>query len=227
MWKSNRISESFFLFTIVYYSKKFFSPLTLISLYFILSIPMKSRKMIWSSSNFQRMFPASITLDLVKDPVFVVWLMVYCLYKEVYIVFKCASFWLHGCCGEWEDWYFLVAFLYTFWWRFCFAALSIWHFCLYKGFCHRTESDLLLFSLAVDKKFFLLLLFIEYRFLRVVLSSNQQIQTKSAMTYTQPIPCFSSRKVYFYWFSLALKIRSLFIRWDYIQYVFICMRCLK
>ena len=31
------------------------------------------------------------------------WLLVCCLYKEVYLqIFKCVSFWLHGCCGEWE-----------------------------------------------------------------------------------------------------------------------------
>ena len=31
------------------------------------------------------------------------WLLVWCLYKEVYLqIFKCVSFWLHGCCGEWE-----------------------------------------------------------------------------------------------------------------------------
>ena len=31
------------------------------------------------------------------------WLLVCCLYKEVYLqIFKCMSFWLHGCCGYWE-----------------------------------------------------------------------------------------------------------------------------
>ena len=31
------------------------------------------------------------------------WLLVCCLYKEVYLqIFKCVSFWLYGCCGEWE-----------------------------------------------------------------------------------------------------------------------------
>ena len=31
------------------------------------------------------------------------WLLVCCLYKEVYLqIFKRVSFWLHGCCGEWE-----------------------------------------------------------------------------------------------------------------------------
>ena len=33
------------------------------------------------------------------------WLLVWCLYKEVYLqIFKRESFWLHGCCGEWEGW---------------------------------------------------------------------------------------------------------------------------
>ena len=31
------------------------------------------------------------------------WMLVCCLYKEVYLqIFKCVSFWLHGCCGKWE-----------------------------------------------------------------------------------------------------------------------------
>ena len=46
--------------------KKSFAPLTLISLYFKLSIPVKSIKMIWSSSNFQRMLPEPITVDSVN-----------------------------------------------------------------------------------------------------------------------------------------------------------------
>ena len=33
------------------------------------------------------------------------WLLVWCLYMEVYLqIFKSVSFWLHGCCGEWEGW---------------------------------------------------------------------------------------------------------------------------
>ena len=33
------------------------------------------------------------------------WLLVWCLYKEVYLqIFKRVFFWLHGCCGEWEGW---------------------------------------------------------------------------------------------------------------------------
>ena len=36
-------------------------------------------------------------------PLRLMWLLVCCLYKEVYLqIFKCVSFWLHGCCGEWE-----------------------------------------------------------------------------------------------------------------------------
>ena len=30
----------------------------------------------------------------------------------------------------------------------CVATLPLWHFCWYRGFCHRTGSDLLLFVLA-------------------------------------------------------------------------------
>ena len=31
------------------------------------------------------------------------WLLVCCLYKEVYLqIYKCVSFLLHGCCGKWE-----------------------------------------------------------------------------------------------------------------------------
>ena len=33
------------------------------------------------------------------------WLLVCCLNKDVYLqIFKRVSFWLHGCCGEWEGW---------------------------------------------------------------------------------------------------------------------------
>ena len=36
-------------------------------------------------------------------PLCLVWLLVCSLYKDVYLqIFKCVSFWLHGCCGEWE-----------------------------------------------------------------------------------------------------------------------------
>ena len=36
-------------------------------------------------------------------PLRLVWLLVSYLYKEVYLqIYKWVSFWLHGCCGEWE-----------------------------------------------------------------------------------------------------------------------------
>ena len=49
----------------LYTHPKSFVLLTLISLYF--KLPVKSRKMIWSSSNFQRMFSLPITVVSVKD----------------------------------------------------------------------------------------------------------------------------------------------------------------
>ena len=54
----------------IYTHQKSFEPLTLISLYFKLPIPMKSGKMIWLSSNFQRMSYVPITVDSVKDRYF-------------------------------------------------------------------------------------------------------------------------------------------------------------
>ena len=42
------------------------------------------------------------------------WLLVLCLYKEDYLqIFKCMSFWLHGCCGQWEGWAFVKRFNHT------------------------------------------------------------------------------------------------------------------
>ena len=33
------------------------------------------------------------------------WLLVLSLNKEDYLqIFRCVSFWLHGCCGSWEGW---------------------------------------------------------------------------------------------------------------------------
>ena len=33
------------------------------------------------------------------------WLLVCCIYKEVYLqFFKCVSFWLQSCCGKWDGW---------------------------------------------------------------------------------------------------------------------------
>ena len=98
------------------------------------------------------------------------WLLVCCLYKEVYLqIFKRVSFWLHGCCGEWEGWARKPV-NHTSWVAvvtptdrpksvrnrcvielFCdvvyVVILPFWQFCWCRGFCHRTESDLLLFLL--------------------------------------------------------------------------------
>ena len=101
-------------------------------------------------------------------PLRLVWLLVCCLYKEVYLqIFKCVSFWLHGCCGEWEggpvnqvyhtSW--VAVFTPTdrpksvrnccliehFCGVVCVVTLPFWHFCWCRGFYHRTGSDLLLF----------------------------------------------------------------------------------
>ena len=96
------------------------------------------------------------------------WLLVCCLYKEVYLqIFKRVSFWLHGCCGEWEGWARKPV-NHTSWVAvvtptdrpksvrnrcvielFCdvvyVVILPFWQFCWCRGFCHRTESDLFLF----------------------------------------------------------------------------------
>ena len=95
------------------------------------------------------------------------------LYKEVYLqIFKCVYFWLHGCCGEWEggpvnqvnhsSWVAVVTptdrpksvrnccLIELFCGVVCVATLPLWHFCWYRGFCHRTGSDLLLFVFIVQ-----------------------------------------------------------------------------
>ena len=38
-------------------------------------------------------------------PLRLVWVLVCCIYKEVYLqIFKCVSFWLHDCQWEWKGW---------------------------------------------------------------------------------------------------------------------------
>ena len=96
------------------------------------------------------------------------WLLVCCLYKEVYLqIFKRVSFWLHSCCREWEgsvckpvnhtSSVVVVSptdrqksvrnrcLIEPFCGVVCVVTLPFWHFCC-RGFCHRTESDLFLFS---------------------------------------------------------------------------------
>ena len=103
-------------------------------------------------------------------PLRLVWLLVCCLYKEVYLqIFKYVSFWLHGCCGEWEggpvnkvnhtSWVAVVTptdrpksvrnccLIELYCDVVCVVTLPCWHLCWCKGFCHRTGSDLLLFLL--------------------------------------------------------------------------------
>ena len=93
-------------------------------------------------------------------PLRLVWLLVCCLYKEVYLqIFKCVSFWLHGCCGEWEggpvnqvnhtSWVAVVTptdrpmsvrnccLIELFCGVVCVVTLPFWHFRWCRGFCHR------------------------------------------------------------------------------------------
>ena len=103
-------------------------------------------------------------------PLRLVWLLVCCQYKEVYLqIFKCVFFWLHGCCGKWEggpvnqvnhtSWVAVVTLtdrpksvrncclIELFCGVFCVVTMPFLHFCWCRGFCHRTGSDLLLFVL--------------------------------------------------------------------------------
>ena len=83
-------------------------------------------------------------------------LLVCCLYKEIYLqIFKCVSFWLHGCFGEWKGWarqplihtsWVAVVtptdrstsvrnrcVIELFWGVVCVITLSFWHFCWCRG----------------------------------------------------------------------------------------------
>ena len=93
------------------------------------------------------------------------WFVVYI--RRVYLQsYKCMSFWLHGCCEEWEggpvnhtSWVSVVnptdrpksvrncCLIELFCGVVCVVTLPFWHFCWCRGFCHRTGSDLLLFVL--------------------------------------------------------------------------------
>ena len=86
----------------------------------------------------------------------------YALLKSIFV-----SFWLPGCCEEWEggpvnqvnhtSWVAVVTptdrpktvrnryLIELFCGVVCVVTLPFWHFCWCRGFCHRTESDLLLF----------------------------------------------------------------------------------
>ena len=112
-------------------------------------------------------------------PLHLVWLLVCCLYQDVYLqIWKWMSFWLHGCCGKWEGWVRKPV-NHTSWVAVvtptdrpksvrnrcvielfcgvvCVVTLPFWHFCWCRGFYHRTESDLFLFLLIKKHSFSLL-----------------------------------------------------------------------
>ena len=79
----------------------------------------KQRKSIWAFSRAEHSMPYSdvtiiFAISYLSSMLYVYrflwhlrleWLLVWCLCKEVYLqIFKRVSFWLHGCCGEWEGW---------------------------------------------------------------------------------------------------------------------------
>ena len=91
--------------------------------------------------------------------------------QKLFILWICVSFWLHGFCREWEGWARKLV-NHTSWVAevtltyhpklvcnccvielfcgvVCVVILPFWHFCWYRGFCHRTESDLFPFFLYV------------------------------------------------------------------------------
>ena len=103
-------------------------------------------------------------------PLRLVWLLVCCLYKEVYLqIFKYVLLitrLLRGV-GRWArkpvnhtSWVAVVTptdrpksvrnccLIELFCGVVCVATLPLWHFCWYRDFCHRTGSDLLLFVFA-------------------------------------------------------------------------------
>ena len=106
-------------------------------------------------------------------PLRLVWLLVCCLYKEVYLhFFKRVSFWLHGCCGNGKvgsvtqvnhtSWAAVVTptdrpksvrhrcVIELFCGVLCVVTLPFWYFCWCRGFCHRTESTLFLVLLSLN-----------------------------------------------------------------------------
>ena len=94
------------------------------------------------------------------------WLLICCLYKEVSLqIFKCVSFWLHGCC--WVGRLGSVSINHTSWVAVvtptdrpksvrnccvielfcgvvCVVTLPFWYFCWCRGVFHRADPDLLL-----------------------------------------------------------------------------------
>ena len=132
-----------------------------------LSVGRSTAGPIWTSLNIFLYIYYLLTMLFVYWflwPLRLVWLLVCCLYKEVYLqIFKCVSFWLHGCCGEWEvgpvnqvnhtSWVAVVTptdrhnccLIELFCGGVCVVTLPFWNFCWCRGFCYRTGSDLRLF----------------------------------------------------------------------------------
>ena len=100
---------------------------------------------------------------------------VYILKEDYLQIFESVSLWLHGCCGYWEGWALVNRFNHTSWVAVvtptdrpklvrnryvielfcavvCVVTLPFWHVCWYRGFYHRSESYLFLFSLLWNAK---------------------------------------------------------------------------
>ena len=62
----------------------------------------------------------------------------------------------------------------TYWWRLCVVMLPFRHFCWYKSFCHRNESDLFIFFLKfiVNKKLFRVIALISISWCKVVFATH-------------------------------------------------------
>ena len=62
-----------------------------------------------------------------KWPLRLGWLLVCRLYKEAYLPnFKLVSFWLHGCCGEWEGWARLGQYKRSLYWTLMWYLCKLW-----------------------------------------------------------------------------------------------------
>ena len=133
----------------------------------ILSRPPKCQKSWsqkgWCNQPIKLQFQSILTREIwmlssmLSSTLRLVLLLVCCLYKEVYLqMLKCVSFWLHGCCEEWEGWpvkRLTTPFGVTvatptdrpksvrnrcliehFCGVVCIVTLPFWHFCWCRGF---------------------------------------------------------------------------------------------
>ena len=142
------------------------------------------------------------------------------------------SFWLHVCCREWEglmhkpvnhtSWvavvtpidrpksvhnrYVIVCGVV------CVVTLPFWHVCWCRGFCHRTEPDLFLFSLCTYSIWILLIGMNMKLYLISKYILNKSKNKKVLWRMKAPVPiCISclffilnkKRKVSFWWCNLS------------------------